>query len=505
MNTLRFLAGLTILGVLAVTPTKHKAAPIPRALPDAVTHHIAQVGGQSIPYTARAGNLTLRNDKEEITAHIFYVAYTKDGADTNRRAVTFFYNGGPGSSTVWLHMGSFSPVKVVTINGAPTGPAPFRLINNANSLLDKSDLVFVDAPNTGYSRVIGSGRPKDFMGVDQDARAFMQFIQRYISQFNRWNSPKFLFGESYGTTRDCVLVDMLQNAGVQMNGVVLLSSILNFGLGGLGGGQPIAGGDWPYVLYLPTEAATAWYHHKAVTHGQTLGAFLKGVEQFAQGQYMHDLAQGSDLDTGEYDDLVQKLHAYLGLSPQYIRESNLRIPYRRYEKELMRNQDTIVGRYDSRFMTYDIDAAAADPSWDPSDVGIAGAFVGTFNEYIRQRLRYHTSLQYRPTAYGGLLGAPWDMHHRGDDPPANVAPDLAAAMSKNPHLRVMSASGVYDFATPYFQTEYTLNHLNIAPPLQKNISYGFYQSGHMVYLNPSAQAQFKKDLARWYDSAVNIH
>ncbi len=504
MHQIKYLLTLlTVILLLAAASKKHGSPPVPRALPDAVTHGTAQVGGQSIRYTARAGNIMLHNDKEEITARIFYVAYTKDGSAANQRPLTFFYNGGPGSSTIWLHMGSFSPVRVVTRNGAPTGPPPFKLINNSNSLLDKSDLVFVDAPNTGYSRVVGMGRPKDFMGVDQDGHAFTQFIARYISQFNRWNSPKFLFGESYGTTRDCVLVNMLQDAGVEMNGVVLLSSILNFGLGGLGGGQPIGGGDWPYVLYLPTQAATAWYHHKAASHGQNLKQFLRTVEAFAAGQYMHDLAQGTDLSPAEYNTVVEKLHQYVGLSPQYIRESNLRVPYRRYEKELLRNQNTIVGRYDSRFMTYDIDAAAQDPSWDPSDVGISGAFVSTFNEYIRQKLHYISSSQYRPTAYGGQLGAPWDMHHRGADPPANVAPDLAEAMTKNPRLRVFSANGVYDFATPYFQTEYTLNHLNIVAPLQKNISYGFYQSGHMVYLNPSAQAQFKADLARWYDSALS--
>ncbi|MDP9018537.1 MAG: peptidase S10, partial [Candidatus Eremiobacteraeota bacterium] len=296
-------------GILAAAPAQKRPS-IPPAVADAVTHHTASVGGQSIAYTARAGTITLKNAKEEVTARLFYVAYSKDGTEARHRPVTFFYNGGPGSASIWLHMGSFSPVKVVTTNGAPTGPAPYTLINNQYSLLDKTDMVFVDAPNTGFSRVLGFGDPKDFMGVDEDGRAFTQFIQRYITQFGRWGSPKFLFGESYGTTRDCVLVNMLQRSGVQINGVVLLSSILNFGLGGLGGGQPISGGDWGYVLYLPTEAATAWYHHKA-GRGQSLSVFLKGVEQFASGQYLHDLAQGDDLSPGEYDVVVSRLHDYL--------------------------------------------------------------------------------------------------------------------------------------------------------------------------------------------------
>ncbi|GAC1657272.1 MAG: peptidase S10 [Vulcanimicrobiaceae bacterium] len=495
----RILAALSVLATIAAGANAPKTLPLPHEIPDAVTHHAVQVQGTSIPYTARAGTLTLKNAKEDVTARMFYVAYTKDGADPNRRPVTFFYNGGPGSSTVWLHMGSYGPTKIATVNGAPTGGPPFRMVNNNDSLLDKTDEVFIDAPNTGYSRVIGKGEAKDFMGVDQDARAFSQFIQRYLSKNNRWNSPKFLFGESYGTTRDCVLANMLQHAGVQLNGVILLSSILNFGLHGLGGPQPIAAGDWAYVLYLPTEAATAWYHHKAIGGGRSLPAFLREVEEFASGEYMHALAQGSDLGPAETDRVVEGLHRYLGLSRRYIRESNLRIPYLRYSKELLRNENTIVGRYDSRFTTFDIDGAAENPSWDPSDVGMSGAFVGGFNQYIRQTLGYKSDLQYRPTAYGDLLGARWDMHHDGNDPPANVAPDLAEAMSANPHLRVFSANGRYDFATPYFATVYTLGHLQIAPALQKHITYGFYASGHMVYLNPQAQAAFKADLARWYD------
>lgn len=494
---------LCMTSVLIAAAPAAKKPPLPHAIPDAVTHHVARVGGTSIAYTARAGTITLKNDKEEVTARMFYVAYTKDSADSNRRPVTFFYNGGPGSSSIWLHMGSFGPVRVVTTNGVPTGPPPYSLVNNGNSLLDKTDEVFIDAPNTGYSRVMGVGTPKDFMGVDEDGHAFTQFIQRYLSQNNRWNSPKFLFGESYGTTRDSVVVNMLQGAGVQLNGVVMLSTILNFGLGTLSGATPIAGGDWNYVLYLPTEAATAYYHHKAAAHGEGLNTFLKGVEQFAGGEYMHALAQGSDLNTAEYDRIVNKLHQYLGVSTQYIRESNLRVPFRRYSKELLRNQDAVVGRLDSRFVNYDIDGAAQDPTWDPSDVAMAGPFVGEFNRYVRQTLRYNSNLQYRPTAYR-QLGAPWNFKHRGNDPPANVAPDLAETMSQNPHLKVFVGSGVYDFATPYYAAVYTLNHLNIAPPLQRNITYGFYQSGHMVYINPSAHARFKADLSRWYDSAISV-
>jgi carboxypeptidase C (cathepsin A) len=492
------------VALLAAAPAP-KPSPdhhVPPATPDATSHHVNHVDGQAIPYTARAGTITLRNDKDQITARMFYVAYTKDGADLGKRPITFFYNGGPGSSTIWLRMASYGPVRVQVANGAATPPAPYQLVDNPDSMLDKTDEVFVDAPNTGYSRVLGYGTPKDFMGVDQDGRAFTQFIQRYLSQFNRWNSPKFLFGESYGTTRDAVLVNMLQDANVQINGVVFQSSVLNFGLTGLGGFDPIGGGDWAYVLYLPSEAATAWYHHRVPGQRGSLSSFLNVVENFAGTEYMHALAAGDTLDASTRNDVVNKLHDYLGLSTTYIRNSHMRIPYYNFEKELMRDQDIVVGRYDARYALYGVNRMGDFPDYDPSDVGMNSAVVSTWNQYIKQQLHYNTNMFYRPVSYGGLLGARWDMHHNGDDPPANVVPDLASAMSQNPHLQIFSANGYYDFATPYFATKYTLEHLDIAPALQKNITFRNYESGHMIYLSPSARRAYKNDLDRWYDKTL---
>ena len=497
-RSMKIVALVSVLAMLGAAPPPKPY--VPAAPPDAISHHSASIGGQTIPYTARAGTITLRNDKDQITCRMFYVAYTKDGASLGKRPVTFFYNGGPGSSTIWLHMGSFSPLRVVTANAVSTAAAPFGLLPNRNSLLDKSDLVFIDAPNTGFSRVIGYGDPKDFMGVDQDGRAFTQFIQRYISQFDRWNSPKFLFGESYGTTRDAVLVNMLQSAGVQFNGVVFLSAILNFDLT-TGGSNPIGGGDWAYVLYLPSEAAAAWYHHAIPNRPASVDAFLRGVEQFAGNEYLHALARGDMLNPSTRADVVRKLHDYLGLSETYISQSNLRIPYPRFEKQLLRSGDLMIGRLDARFESYGLDAAADSPEWDPSDVAVSGAYTGAFNTYVRDQLHFRTNLIYRPTAYT-QLGARWDMHHDGNDPPANVAPDIAQAMTENPHLKVLLAGGYYDFATPYFGADYTFRHLGVAPAIARNITYRFYQSGHMVYLNPPSLAQFKADLSRWYDSAT---
>lgn len=479
-------------------PPAQKTPAIPSQVPDAVTHHSVTVDGRAIAYTARAGTITLHNDKDQPTARMFYTAYTADGVtDLNRRPVTFAYNGGPGSSTIWLRMASFGPVRVVTADGTAGGPPPYRLLENQYSLLDKTDLVFIDAPGTGFSRLIGAGTPKEFFGVDQDVAAFSQFIQTYITKFDRWNSPKFLFGESYGTTRSAALVDVLQHQDVSFNGVLLLSSILSFGLDY--SRSTIAAGDWAYVLYLPTEAATAWYHHR-INRNVALDTFVEESRRFALGEYMNALAKGADLSASEKAGVVQRLHDFTGLSQSYIRESNLRVPYYRFQNELLRGQGKSVGRLDSRFETYNLDSAAEGPDWDPADVSLSAPFVSTFNHYVREDLKYDTDAHYYPTHYDFVSRA-WDLKHAREEPP-NVAPDLAEAMTTNPHLHVFSANGYYDFATPFFATDYTLRHLNLNPSLQKNITYGYYDSGHMVYIHEPALAKFKADVAHWYDMVL---
>jgi carboxypeptidase C (cathepsin A) len=470
--------------------------------PDAVTQHSVTIDGRAVAYTARAGTIALRNDQERTTARLFYAAYTVEGGDPMSRPVTFIYNGGPGSASMWLHMGSFGPVRVVAGNGAPSGPPPYRIGENQYSLLDKSDLVFIDMPGSGFGRIIDPGKPKDFYGVDQDVAAFAQFVQRYITRFNRWNSPKFLFGESYGTTRSAALADALQKQGIALNGVVLLSSILNFGLD-YGNGDPIGGGDWAYVFNLPTEAATAWYHNKIRNKPADLAAFLDAVQRFAMGEYLTALSKGDRLGDAERASVVRKLSAYLGVSEQYVRNASIRIEYSRFLKELRRSEGIVVGRLDSRYQTYDYDQAAASTRWDATESSIDAPYTTAINQYLRIDLKYDTPLQYRTSVYAQIRmdGGSWDFTH-SRRAPTNVAPDLADAMSQNPSLRVFSANGYFDFATPYFATEYTLKHLNIAPALQKNITFGFYQSGHMVYLSEPALAQFKQDLSRWYDSAL---
>lgn len=496
------LCAAAILALLAAAPAhKSKPQPIPPRYPDAVTHHAITLGGRRILYTARAGTITLRNAASKPELRMFYVAYTQDGVNPSSRPVTFLYNGGPGSSTMWLHMGSVGPVHIETGDGTITGPPPYRIVSNPDSILDKTDLVFVDMPDTGFGRIIGAGKPKDFFGVDPDAKTFAQFIQRYITKFDRWNSPKYLFGESYGTTRSAALASVLQGQGIALNGIVLQSSILNFNLDWDQNGpftlSTVGGGDWGFVLYLPTEAATAWYHHKLSYHGP-LRPLLQRVQHFALTEYVDALAKGDTLSAAERNDVVRKLHDYTGLSEQYIRNSHMRIKYSRFEQVLLRNQWSIVGRLDSRYRTYTLDPESQSAQEDPTDAAIDAPYTAAVNQYLRETLHYNPPLLYRPDVYSiiGKSGG-WKWKHNGSDT-TNVAPDLADTMVNNPHLRVFSANGYFDFATPYFATVYTLEHMNLPPALQKNISFGFYHSGHMIYLNGPSLNAYHADLERWY-------
>ena len=499
---------LCCTSLIAAAPSPHPspaASPLPQAVTghaDAVTQHTVTVNGAPIAYTARAGTLELTNAAEKPTAYVFYTAYTVEGAN---RPITFVYNGGPGSSTMWLRMGSFGPVRVLAANAKPSGPAPYRIVDNPYTLLDKSDLVFIDMPDSGFGR-IEPGHEKEFFGVDQDVAAFGQFIERYITRFHRWNSSKFLFGESYGTTRSAALASWLFDHGIALNGVVLQSSILNFNLDNdsVNGGTN-ATGDWGYVFDLPTEAATAWYHNAIRNKPARLSAYMSSVEQFAMGPYLDALFAGNHLNAATRNAVAQRLSSYLGIPVRYVLESNLRISYERLQRELLRGSDRVFGRLDSRYTTYSLHQGSNEgPPWDPTDSSIDSPYTTAVNAYLRDDLRYQTPLQYRTNIYAIIDASGPD---GGWPPPRrssviNVAPDLAETMSQNPQMKVFSANGYYDFATPFFATVYTLNHLEIAAPLRSNITYGFYESGHMIYLDDAALAQYKSDLSRWYDSAL---
>jgi carboxypeptidase C (cathepsin A) len=476
------------------------AKPAEAASTEVVTHHSIVLNGKTIEYTAVAGNITLRDDKDQPTATMFYTAFTADGVtDKNRRAITFFYNGGPGSSTIWLRMGSFAPKRIEAPDATSAPAAPYRLVDNEYSLLDRTDMVFVDAPGTGFSRLAPKSKPDDFYGIDQDGRAFRQFVQRYVTQNQRWNSPKFLFGESYGTLRSCVLANLLQRQGMAVNGVVLLSSALNFEE--FNGGD---GSDVQFVTYLPTEAAVAWYHHKGSVQATDLPSLVRSARQFSIGQYASALALGSSLSPAARDDVIKKLHDYTGLSENYIRRANLRFAPEEFEKQLLGRDYKIVGRYDARYVGVDMSPNAQAPDFDPSYDFITSSYVSSFNDYIRTQLKYETDRRYEPLS--GSVGEQWDLRHKlgpGQETYADVLPDLKRVMTVNPHLRVFAANGYYDLATPFFGTEYLLDHMGLDPSLASHITYGYYESGHMVYLHAQALAQFRNDLDRWYDAILS--
>jgi carboxypeptidase C (cathepsin A) len=500
----RIIVALLCLGALlgaGTAPPAHVGLLQPLDGGDAVTQHSVTIGGRVYAYTARAGTLVVDNAAGKPAARMFYTADTVDSS-ADSRPITFAYNGGPGSSTMWLRMGSFGPVRVVAGNGEPSGPAPYSIVDNQYSLLDKTDLVFVDAPDTGFGRILPGGTPKDFFGTDPDVAAFAQFIERYLTKFHRWNSPKFIYGESYGTTRSAALAKALLDKGIALNGIVLQSSILNFGLS-YGNGEPNATGDWAYVFYLPTEAATAWYHDR-IPNKPDLATFVGEVENFATGEYMDALFAGARLPNARRNAIARKLSYYLGIPQNFALEADLRISYDRFQRELMRQDGIVVGRLDSRYTTYGLHEGSNEgPSWDPTDSSIDAPYTTAVNAYLRDDLRYDTTLEYRTNIYGiiSAKGAEWDLTHN-KRAPVNVAPDLAEAMTQNPSLKVFSANGYFDFATPFFATVYTLQHLELASPLQSNVTVKFYPTGHMIYLSEPALAQYKADLSSWYDSAL---
>ena len=464
------------------------------------SRHTVTIGGKAVAYTATAGTLTIRDDEGKPTASMFYVAYTAGADHDPHRPVTFFYNGGPGSSSVWLHMGSLAPVRVRTDSPQATHNAPYDLGPNPDSLLDKSDLVFIDAVGSGFSRPLGDTKLAAFWGTDPDIDAFARGIERYLTAYDRWNAPKFIFGESYGTTRSAGLAYRLQKDGAQLNGVILLSSILNYG-------RRDPGFDQELVNYIPSYAAVAVYHKRSATQPADLTAYLKEVRDWARGPYALALAKGQDLSPAERQQIAEQMSGYTGLPAKFILDSDLRVDLRRFLKEELRDQRRTLGRYDARFTGIDVDAAGEGPEYDPSDSGISGAFVSSFHDYLSRELGYQTDLSYRPTYYSS--GTQWNFTHKPpvatpfqNGNPADVAQDLSMAMRENPHLMVYSLNGLYDMATPFFGTEYDLGHMQIDPSLRANLRFAYYPSGHMVYLNPDALKAMKADLARFYDEAA---
>jgi carboxypeptidase C (cathepsin A) len=456
------------------------------------------VSGNVINYDAFAGTLVVHtkdwddvpqnkdpNDKSQTPeASMFYVAYFKSDAKGAPRPVTFLYNGGPGSSTVWLHMGAFGPKRVVTMDDSHTPAAPYPVVNNDYSLLDVSDLVFVDAPGTGFSRISGKDREKAFYGVDQDAHAFADFIVQFLSKYGRWNSPKFMFGESYGTTRSAVLVNVLETERVvDFNGVILLSQIFNFNLSA-DGPQFNPGVDLPYQLALPTYAASAWYHHKLPDTRPEVAPLVAEVERFAMNDYAQALAAGSTLAPDQRKAIAQKLHQYTGLPVEYIEKADLRINGGEFEKTLQDDTGTTTGRLDTRFSGPTLDPLSKEAEYDPQSAAIGSAYVSAFNDYVRKELKFGENKIFKPEIE---IWKTWNFLHQPPGSPiplpmaTNVMPDLAMAMKYNPDLKILLNAGYFDLATPFYEGVYEMQHLSIPAKLQKNIEFQFYESGHMVY------------------------
>lgn len=511
-------------------PETHKTAGafVPAA-PDARTSGAVTVNGQVIQYDAVAGTLTVgstdalnamltldgavlptagldlpsKTDEQPATARMFYTAYFKKSAASEQRPVTFFYNGGPGSSTMWLHMGSFGPKRVVTTDTQHDSAAPYRLINNDYSLLDVSDVVFIDAPGAGFSRIFGKEKEKAFWGMDGDAQAFKHFISRFLTKYNRWNSPKYLFGESYGTPRSAVIAANLGT--IDLNGIVLLSAILSFD-NSVDGPKTNPGVDQAYAIALPTYAATAYYHHKLPQQPAALEPFLTEVAQFALGDYASALLQGSELSPAKKQAVAQQLHEYTGLPVAYLLKSDLRVSGGAFTKTLALDEETTLGRLDSRYKGPDLNPLSETAEYDPQSNAISSAYTTAINQYLRKDLQYGENETYKVNIYAD--GFSWDLrHHQPNGAPAseqwggtNVMPDLAFAMKSNPGLKILLAGGYYDLATPYYQGIFEMHHLPIPNALQANISYRYYEAGHMIYVNEAILKQFHSDVASFIRS-----
>jgi carboxypeptidase C (cathepsin A) len=479
------------------------------------TQHSVTIGGREIRYTATTGTMVLKeeseqggeakneNEGEKPKAEIFFIAYTLDRVDSvsdrqhrQNRPVTFSFNGGPGSSSVWLHLGLLGPRRVEMGDVDHLLPPPYDLVDNQFSLLDITDLVFIDPVTTGYSRAVEGENPKQFHNFEKDIASVGDFIRLYTTRYNRWSSPKFLIGESYGTTRSAGLSGYLQERhGMYLNGIMLISSILNFQTA-----RFTSGNDLPYILFLPTYTATAWYH-KRLENGlqQDLRVTLDEVEEFASGEYTLALMKGDALPREEYDRIVEKLSRYTGLSQAYVKQTNLRINIFRFTKELQRDRRRTTGRIDSRFSGIDRDAAGETWEYDPSMAAIMGPYTAVFNDYARTELGFESDLPYE------ILSNrvhPWG-YETNQNQFINVAETLRKAMTINPHLKVIIANGYYDLATPYFATIYTFNHMDLDESLRGNYSMTFYEAGHMMYVHMPSFEKLKADLANFIQEALS--
>jgi len=453
------------------------------------TSHTIRLDGRDIKYTATAGTLPIRLDNGQVAARMFFVAYTKDGEDAKTRPVSFLYNGGPGAATIWLHMGSFAPRRVQMADEGFQPAPPYRLVDNENSLIDTTDLVFVDAIDTGFSRVVSGVTNAQFHGVRGDLRAFGEFIDNYLKTYSRWPSPKYLIGESYGTIRSAGLAQELQNRhGVELNGIVLVSSLLTYQTL-----SPSPQNDVAYAAHVETYTATAWYHKKLPA--DLAGDLKKAVDEsrtFAFGEYLTALAKGNRATAGERKATAQKLARLTGLSPEYVERANLRIDPGRFRKELLRDKRLVVGRLDGRFTAVERDAAGENDEFDLSNSALQGPYTALFQDYVKNELKWDTDLHY-PTS-GNVRPWNWDEFQNGY---MDMTEPLRSAMSHNPFLKILVNIGYYDMATVMGGAEYNFAHLGYDPTFTDRVSFTYYEAGHMIYIRPSEHKKLKNDIAKF--------
>ena len=496
-----FVMTFAAIGAFAQTEvvkeSKKRATPILAEQKFVESNHTARIGGKEVRYTATPGQLVLRRPNGEARGNMFFVAYTRDNSpDLRSRPVTFCYNGGPGSATIWLHMGVLGP-KIVQMAEQGFQPAPpYKLIDNQHSLIDVTDIVAIDAMSTGFSRAVEDEDPKQFHGVQQDIEAFSEFIRLYITKFNRWSSPKYLLGESYGTVRSAGVAQELQsNFGIELNGIILVSSVIDFRTL-----SEAPGNDIFYAGFLPTYTVTARYHKKlpADVTG-SLSEIMDEAREFAFGEYLLALTKGNRLTPREIDDVAKKVSRLTGLSTEYIKQANLRINPGRFRKELLRDRRLVTGRLDSRFTAIDADAAGETQEFDPSNTALAGAYTAMFNNYIRKNLKWETELKYRTR--GPVR--PWDYGTKNRARYLNLIESLRSAMARNPFLKVLVTNGIYDMATPYAATEWTFDHLGYDATYRERVSMTYYEAGHMMYIRPSMLKKFKQDVAQFIINTKN--
>ena len=477
-------------------PADAEKTAAPKEEPPIVTHHEIHIGGRVLHYTATAGYLPIHNDEgTEVEANIFFVAYTLDNP-ASKRPLMFSFNGGPGSASIWLHLGAIGPRRVKMLPDGGMPQPPFELVDNQDTWLDRTDLVFIDPVGTGYSRATKKELAKKFFGVKGDISSVAEFIRLYLSRYQRWNSPLFMVGESYGTTRAAGLSGYLVDRGIALSGVVLVSSVLNF--------QTLEftkGNDLPYILYLPSYTSTAWYHKKlpADLQQRDLASVLTEVQQFAAGPYASALQKGDNLSPQERQSLIDRVARFTGLDRSVVNENDMRLTQWVFCRELLRSQRLMVGRLDSRFTGDDLSRVRGEGMFfDPSMAVIRPPFTATFNNYVHSELGYKTDLEYYVLG-GGVTD--WDWGSAGDGFP-DTSEALRLAFVKNPYMKLFVASGYYDLATPYFATQYTLSHMNLNAEQHAKITLGYYDAGHMMYIKSYALGRLKQEVGGFLTNAL---